>query len=339
MATAFTPQANTYADLFKNLYSTPTDVPAAQPIGVPTTPESKPLPNLKDLTATSMVEDPLAANIAAAPSLEKISDIINSINQKAQQQANLSRTGGSGAYDQSILDNINRMAQGYISPETIAETQASAAQQWGGRGFGVDTPAMQAAVRRTLGLQREDLAKEAASEYATYLGAHPSAPIADVSKFMVTPESYAQAQEAADARKLQLAELQQKGEISRAEMNQQIQLANQQLALKQQELAQSKLLEQQRLALEAQQQQQRLDQERAAAYAAAYEKFYPTTTGYATPPVTRTPTLYGAAQSAADLRLQLEASRQEQARRLAAQAVGGYVNPVPNPYAALTSYA
>lgn len=127
---------------------------------------------------------------ANAASLENVSQILNRINQQAQQQANLARTGGNPAYDQAILGNIYRGAQGYVNPETVREAEAAAAQQWGGAGFGVDTPAWQSAVRRALGLTREQQQEQAARDYEAYLAGHPSAPIVDVSRYTMTPEQY-----------------------------------------------------------------------------------------------------------------------------------------------------
>lgn len=164
MATPF--DINTTLDTYLQAYS-----------GQPTSPES-------------LAEVPAQVNLANAPNLENLSTLVNQINQRAQQAANLSRTGGAPEYDQAILQNIYNMTQGYVSPETVREAESAAAQQWGGAGFGVDTPAMQSAVRRTLGLTREEQQAKGAEEYARYLAAHPSAPIYDIRESLVSPELY-----------------------------------------------------------------------------------------------------------------------------------------------------
>lgn len=161
-------------------------------------------------TPEALAQVPAQVNLAAAPNLESLSTLVNRINQTAQQQANLSRTGYSPEYDQGILQNIYNMSQGYVSPETVSEAESAAAQQWGGAGFGVDTPAMQSAVRRTLGLTREQQQQQAAQEYAQYLGTHPSAPIYDVSKMMVTPADYQVFLKQQQDQALALAQLQER---------------------------------------------------------------------------------------------------------------------------------
>lgn len=222
--------------------------------------------------ATSLATEPAEANIANAPNLEKLSEIVNRINQQAQSAANLARTGGSGAVDEQILGNISRMAQGYVSPETVSEAEASAAQRWGGAGFGVDTPAWQSAVRRTLGLQREALQTQAAKDYNEYLASHPSAPIYDISKSLITPEIYStdQARRAEEALKAaQLAEQQRQYEST--------------LGFEQQKFGEEMALKEAQL---KQERENLLSQLYANAYAKMYQapqitaRYYPTSGGY-----------------------------------------------------------
>lgn len=146
------------------------------------------------------------ANIADAPNIDKISEIVNRINQQRQQEANLSRTGGSATLDQQMLENIDRMAQGLPSAATVSEAQAAAAQQWGGRGFATDTPAWGSAVRRALGLTSEQLQQQGMADYSSYLASHPSAPIWGAENALSTPAIYAQRQESEADRALKSAQ-------------------------------------------------------------------------------------------------------------------------------------
>ncbi len=205
---------------------------------------SIPKTDLGTTTATSMVQDPLAANIAAAPSLEKIANIISGINQ----QSWLSAPGR-----QQELGNIQRWQAGELDPSVYSGVASQAAQTYGGGGFGVDSPAWQAAVQRALGTSRQALQEKGAAALGEF---YQGMPTTDVAKYTMTPQDFASVQDAARARQLQLAELQQKGALTRAELTQRQALANQELAFKQQQLAQER------------------DLAKAAAYANLYGQLY-----------------------------------------------------------------
>lgn len=143
-------------------------------------------------TAGEIIGESTGGAITNAPNLQKISGIVNALNQQAQQQANLGRVGGDPRYDQAILANILQQSQGYVSPETVREAEAGIAAQYGGAGFAPDTPAMQSAVRRAMGIRREDLQGKAAEQYAQFLQTHPAADVVDVSKYTMTPQEEAQ---------------------------------------------------------------------------------------------------------------------------------------------------
>lgn len=182
-----------------------------------------PKPNIGTTSATSMVADPLQANISAAPALQRLAEIVNSINQKAW----LSAPGR-----QAELANINRWQAGELDPSIYAQEAGRAAQVYGGAGFGVDSPAWQAAVQRALVTNRQALQEKGAEALDKFYSGMPTA---DVAKYTVTPGEFASAQDAARARQLELAQLQQKGALEVASLNQSRALQEQELALKQQE--------------------------------------------------------------------------------------------------------
>lgn len=167
--------------------------------------------------AQSLAAGPAEANLGNAQNLQSLSSLVNNINQQAQQTANISRTGYNPAFDQQQLQNIYNLSAGNVSPETTREAEAAAAQQWGGGGFGVDTPAWQSAVRRTLGLQREDLQKQGAAQYGDYLQTHQAAPLYDIKEALVTPQLYQSELENRRNQALQLAKMQ--SDAATAQMN------------------------------------------------------------------------------------------------------------------------
>lgn len=182
-----------------------------------------PKTNIGTTTATQMVGDPLQATIQNAPSLEKVANIISNINQKAY----LSAPGRS-----EELANIERWQAGELDP-SIYEAEASrAAQLYGGGGFGVDSPAWQAAIQRALVTNRQALQeKGAAALESMYAGL----PKTDVTKYTLSPTDYASVLDAQRQREIQLAGLQQQGALETARLAQARAFQEQEMALKEQE--------------------------------------------------------------------------------------------------------
>lgn len=182
-----------------------------------------PKTNIGTTTATQMVGDPLQATIQNAPSLEKVANIISNINQ----QSYLSAPGR-----QQELANIQRWQAGELDPAIYAQEASRAAQLYGGGGFGVDSPAWQAAIQRALVTNRQALQEKGASALeAMYAGL----PKTDVTKYTLSPTDYASVLDAQRARQLQLAGLQQQGALESAKLAQARAFQEQELALKQQE--------------------------------------------------------------------------------------------------------
>lgn len=197
--------------------------------------------------------------VAAAPALEKIADIVSSINRKAYMSA---------PGRQEALGNIQRWQAGELDPSVYSDIAGQAAQTYGGAGFGVDSPAWQSAVQRAIVTNRQALQEKGGAALDEF---YRGMPTTDINRYIATPGEYASAQEAARNRSLQLAELKQKGALSMAELQQNKALEEQRLALQREELAQQKALAE------------------AQAYANLYAKLIPeytTGTGIARAPLT-----------------------------------------------------
>lgn len=184
-----------------------------------------------------MVGDPLQANISAAPALQRVADIVSGINQRAWMSA---------PGRQEELANIQRWQAGELDPSIYAQEATQAAQTYGGGGFGVDSPAWQAAIQRALVTNRQALQEKGAAALGQF---YEGMPTTDVTRFTLTPSDYAAAMDAQRARQLQLSELQQKGALETAGLAQQRALAEQELALKRQQYQQDVALRQQELDL------------------------------------------------------------------------------------------
>lgn len=197
-------------------------------------------------TATEIQTEPLEATIASAPALQKVADIVSSINQRAWMNAPGRAEG---------LANIQRGLRGELDPAIYEQEAAQAAQTFGGGGFGVDTPAWQAAIQRAIVTNRQALQQRAGEELAQFYSGMPTT---DVSRYTVSPTDYAQVLNAQRERELQLAELQQRGALETGRLAQERALAEQKLAFDREQLAQARELA------------------RAQAYASTYGSFLPT---------------------------------------------------------------
>lgn len=262
--------------------ATPTFAPIPQynlPNVSPVTPFKPPtLPDLPNYTAptfnfgaidpSKMVSDPLEANIKAAPSLEKIADIINSINQKAWWAA---------PGRQQQFETLQRWQAGELDPEIYEQERLDAAQRFGSAGFGVDSPAWQSSIRRALGLKRQELEEKGMAGMSAFYGDYPKP--ADITPYTMSAKDYADAMDAARQRQLgeanlqqeailrladmarqrdtSLAEMAQRGEITTAQLAQQREISDREMAQKQAELTEQGRRQQEELAERARAQTQK----------------------------------------------------------------------------------
>lgn len=155
-----------------------------------------------DAGAQSLVSTPAQANVAAAPTLDALSQMVNRINRQAQT----SMIPGGEQMEQQSAQNIANLLSGQLPTSFTQNLQSSLAQQYGARGFAPDTAAMNAAALRAMGLESQALQSKGEQELSAAYARHP---IYDISQSLLTPSAYAsyQAQQAeAAARAASLAE-------------------------------------------------------------------------------------------------------------------------------------
>ena len=144
-------------------------------------------------------------NLAAAPSLEALSQMVNQINR----QANQSRIPGGAALEEQSSQNIANELAGNLPDSFIQNLRTGMAQRGAAGGMGVDSPNMNAAALRGMGLESMDVqARGQANLGAAY---NRAAPLWDVSQGMVTPglyESYTQHQAQNELQRQQNAQAQ-----------------------------------------------------------------------------------------------------------------------------------
>lgn len=138
-----------------------------------------------------------AANLAAEPSLEALSQMVNEINR----QARLAQTPGGAELDRRAVENIGNELAGYVPQSFMQNLQTSLAQQ--GVGFGVDSPRLNAAALRGMGLESLDIVKQGMADWRARAAAD-AANMWDVSQGMITPalleqQQYHKGQLAAEA--------------------------------------------------------------------------------------------------------------------------------------------
>jgi hypothetical protein len=117
-----------------------------------------------------------AANIAASGDIEKLSRLAAQTNEMAWNAA-------PGRKEQ--LAGIQNRLAGNLDPQTIESAQLDAAQQYGSKGFGVDSGAWQSAIQRAIGTNREAIKSQGATELDQYYSGMPTT---SAQQFMMTPE-------------------------------------------------------------------------------------------------------------------------------------------------------
>lgn len=165
------------------------NVESISPFGQPATAAYSPSSTSAAYTLGSNVAQ---SNLMASPYNVKLADLVNATNRAAQSAANASRLGPQGAAIQNqILGNVAAGAAGKLAPGTINTMEDVAAQRGVAGGFGVDSPNINAALLRSLGLTAEEQQAKAASQYSQLLAENPSAPIYGMQNLLVSPGEYA----------------------------------------------------------------------------------------------------------------------------------------------------
>lgn len=140
---------------------------------------------------TSALSPDLTAqeNLGGIGNLTSLADIINSINQGAQQAANVGRLPGGAALQQRTSDVIGSELSGQLDPGVIALLQQQGAENGIGGGMGAGANATNAAYLKALGLTSQQEEQAGLSNLNLALAANPSAPLFNLSPFLVTPST------------------------------------------------------------------------------------------------------------------------------------------------------
>lgn len=128
-------------------------------------------------------------NVSALPDIAQITQLINSINQTAQQASNAGRIPGGRGLEALSSGNIGRALRGEVDPSVINQL----AQQSAERGVMTGSPAgagSQAAYLRALGLNTMDLMNTGQNWLTQATSRNPGAPLFDASSMFITPGQF-----------------------------------------------------------------------------------------------------------------------------------------------------
>ena len=134
-------------------------------------------------------------NIAAAPNIDTLSQLISGINQ----QAYLSAPGRS-----QELATIQNQLSGNLDPSTVYQNQLRNAEQYGAGGFGADSQAWQTAIQRGLGIDRQNLISQGQQAMDKF---YSGMPVVDASSQMASPGLLQQQQATQGAQALQAQQI------------------------------------------------------------------------------------------------------------------------------------
>lgn len=130
------------------------------------------------------------SNLAAAPYMTQLSQLINSLNQTAQQQANMGRIPGEAGLEAQSSQDIAAELAGNLNPGTVSTIRDQMAQMYGNGGFGVDNAATSAAAMRAMGLLAEGQVQAGQNNLSQATARNPSAPIYGAQGLLVNPNEY-----------------------------------------------------------------------------------------------------------------------------------------------------
>lgn len=125
-------------------------------------------------------------NLSAAPNLQSLSDLVNSINRTAQQSANSARIPNNPALEQQSSGNIASELGGQIPGDVLAQLSQRAAE----RGVATGSPGSpnnNAAFLRSLGLTSLDLQQLGQQNLSAADARNPVAKLFDPSTQLLTP--------------------------------------------------------------------------------------------------------------------------------------------------------
>ena len=132
-------------------------------------------------TGGGLAGDAARQNIAAAPDIARLSQLINQINHAANQ----GRVTGGAELERLSSENIANNLMGNLPQSFVQSLQTGVAQRGATGGFGVDSPNMNAAALRGMGLQSMQL--QAQGQQDLNSAYQRAAPLFQAENAMVTP--------------------------------------------------------------------------------------------------------------------------------------------------------
>jgi hypothetical protein len=124
--------------------------------------------------------------------IERITQLVNEINQRAQQSANAGRIPGGAALEQQSSGNIGSALRGEVDPSTINLLGQQAAERGAGTGSPLG-PNSNADYMRSLGLTSLDRMNTGQGWLSAATARNPAAPIYDAGNQVLTAEQVQQA--------------------------------------------------------------------------------------------------------------------------------------------------
>lgn len=125
-------------------------------------------------------------NLGAAPNLQSLSDLVNSINRTAQQSANSARIPNNPALEQQSSANIGSELKGQIPGDVLSQLSQQAAE----RGVAIGSPGSPnytASLLRSLGLTSLDLQQRGQQNLSAADARNPGARLFDPTSQLLTP--------------------------------------------------------------------------------------------------------------------------------------------------------
>lgn len=147
-------------------------------------------------TSTSLTGDAAKQNLAAAPDLTSLTDLINTLNRNAQTSANAARIPNNPALEQASSGNIANLLAGQIPADVINNLSQTAAE----RGVAMGSPGSDnsnAGLLRALGLTSLDLQQLGQQNLSAADARNPGAPIFNPGSMLLTPGQLGQLNNAA----------------------------------------------------------------------------------------------------------------------------------------------
>lgn len=134
----------------------------------------------------SLTGQALNQNLATAPNLDTLSQLINQINLNAQQQANQGRIPGEAGLEQTSSGNIGQALQGQLPQDVVSLISQQAAERGLASGS-PGSPNADASLLRSLGLTSLGLMGQGQNWLNAATGRNPVAPIFNPATQLITP--------------------------------------------------------------------------------------------------------------------------------------------------------